>query len=95
MKLKLFSIPCILFLAIILLIASCSKKGPAGATGPAGSSGPQGPAGADGSAGPAGPAGTANVIYSDWIDTVSYQPFYTDSSAWIAEIVAPNWLILF
>lgn len=59
----------ILSVALVIGIISCSKEGPAG---PAGATGPAGPAGAAGSQGPAGPAGTANVIYSDWTDTVTY-----------------------
>src|SRR5258706_3339090 len=93
LKLKLFAIPCILLIAITLIIASCSKEGPAGATGPAGAQGPQGTSGAagtPGATGATGATGTANVIYSDWIDTVAYQPYYTDSSAWLAQIIAPQ-----
>ncbi|MEO6328472.1 MAG: hypothetical protein ABIO55_06050 [Ginsengibacter sp.] len=74
MKLKLFNIPSLFLLSIVLIVASCTKEGPAGATGPAGPGGPQGPTGAAGVNGPAGPAGTANVIYSDWIDTTTWQP---------------------
>lgn len=48
-----------------LVIASCSKEGPAG---PAGATGPAGPAGAAGAAGPKGDTGVANVIYSAWLD---------------------------
>jgi hypothetical protein len=59
----------ILSVALVIGIVSCSKEGPAG---PAGATGPAGPAGAAGSQGPAGPAGTANVIYSDWTDTLTY-----------------------
>ncbi|MEP6951904.1 MAG: hypothetical protein ABI863_21625 [Ginsengibacter sp.] len=87
MKFKLFTIPCVVLLAITFLIASCSK-GPTGAAGAAGPAGPQGSPGTAGTAGAPGTPGTANVIYSAWIDTVSYQPYYTDSSAWIAQIVA-------
>ena len=96
MKLRLLTIPCIALLAITFIIASCTKEGPAGATGatgpagPAGPAGPSGPAGSNGTNGVNGAPGTANVLYSDWIDTVSYQPFYTDSSAWIAQIIAPG-----
>jgi len=50
---------------LMLLIASCSKEGPAGATGPAGPAGPTGPTGATG---PKGDTGVANVIYSAWLD---------------------------
>ena len=73
MRLKFLSITNILFLAITIIIASCSKDGPAG---PAGAAGPQGAPGANGGAGPAGPAGaagTANVIYSAWL-TVVFKP---------------------
>ncbi|MEO6550315.1 MAG: hypothetical protein ABIN94_20085 [Ferruginibacter sp.] len=90
MKLKLFSIPCLLILSIALLTASCTKEGTAGATGPAG---PAGPAGANGANGPAGvpgatgPAGTANVIYSDWLN-VTFTG--TDSTGWFGQIPAPK-----
>jgi len=54
------------FVAVFaLVIASCSKEGPAG---PAGAAGPAGPAGPAGSAGPKGDTGVANVIYSTWLD---------------------------
>jgi len=62
-------LPHILSIALVVGIVSCSKDGPAG---PAGATGPAGPAGAAGAQGPAGPAGTANVIYSDWTDTLTY-----------------------
>ena len=62
-------LPLILSIALVVGIVSCSKEGPAG---PAGATGPAGPQGAAGSQGPAGQPGTANVIYSDWIDTVTY-----------------------
>jgi hypothetical protein len=86
MKLKLFAIPCILLLAITLIVTSCAKDGPAGATGPAGVAGPQGTAGATGAT---GATGTANVIYSNWLD-VTYDPIDVDSTAWIATIRAPR-----
>ena len=57
-------------------IVSCSAEdGETGPTGPQGPQGEQGPAGAngadgaDGAQGEQGEPGTANVIYSDWIDT--------------------------
>jgi len=54
------------FVAVFaLVIASCSKDGPAG---PAGAAGPAGPAGAAGATGPKGDTGVANVIYSPWLD---------------------------
>jgi hypothetical protein len=82
MKQKSFAVPCILLLAITLIIASCSKTGPAGA---AGSAGAQGPVGPNGPTGPAGPTGTANVIYSNWLN-VKFQG--TDSTGWFAQITA-------
>ena len=87
MKQKLFTIPCILLLAITLIIASCSKEGPAGATGPAGTQGAAGANGATGATGSTGSTGTANVIYSDWLN-VTFQG--NDTTAWIAEIAAPK-----
>ncbi len=59
----------ILSVALVIAIASCDKEGPAG---PAGGTGPAGPAGPAGSQGPAGDPGTANVMYSDWIDTTTW-----------------------
>lgn len=65
-------------LAAILLMMSCSKDGDQGPVGPAGPQGEQGPAGlagtdgadgADGAQGEQGEPGTANVIYSDWVNT--------------------------
>ena len=76
MRQKFLTIPCILFLAITVIIASCGKDGD---TGPAGAAGPAGPAGPTGATGVAGPAGTANVIYSPWIDTVTYFLFSATS----------------
>nr|WP_298995934.1 hypothetical protein [uncultured Allomuricauda sp.] len=65
----------VLFFGIFLL-ASCSAEdgetGPAGPQGPQGEQGVAGPAGADGANGQdgeQGETGTANVIYSDWIDS--------------------------
>ena len=88
MKLKLAIIPCVLLIAITLIIASCSKEGPAGATGPAGAQGPQGTSGAAGTPGTTGATGTANVIYSDWIDTVTFHG--RDTTGWVAQIIAPQ-----
>lgn len=62
----------------ILTITSCSKDGEDGAVGPQGPQGEQGPAGPQGDAGADGAVGaqgeqgdpgTANVIYSDWIES--------------------------
>jgi hypothetical protein len=83
MKLKLVAAPSVLLLAITLIIfASCSKTGPAGATGPAG---PQGPAGGNGPTGSTGATGTANVIYSNWLN-VKFTG--TDTTGWFAQITA-------
>jgi len=90
MKLKLFAFYSAFFLATAILLVSCSKDGPAGATGPAGPAGPAGPpgaAGVPGTAGAPGAPGTANVIYSAWLD-VNYTP-NTDSSLWVAQVPAP------
>lgn len=54
-------------LIFVLLIASCSKTGPAG---PAGATGATGATGSTGAAGPKGDTGVANVIYSAWLDAV-------------------------
>src|SRR5262245_15806836 len=64
-------LPHILSIVLAVGIVSCSKDGPAG---PAGATGPAGPAGPSGSQGPAGDPGTANVMYSDWIDTTTWNP---------------------
>ena len=70
-------------LAISLLLAACTKEGPAGPQGPQGN---EGPGGARGPAGPKGDTGTANVIYSDWLD-VAYSQAGTQ---WLAVIGAPK-----
>lgn len=67
------------YLVLAVLIVSCSKDdGEDGAIGPQGAQGEQGPAGATGAdgqegaqgeTGEQGATGTANVIYSDWIDS--------------------------
>ncbi|MBW7892133.1 MAG: collagen-like protein, partial [Chitinophagaceae bacterium] len=59
------------FVIMSIVLASCSKEGPAG---PAGAQGPAGPTGAQGPAGAKGDPGTANVIYSNWIDTAKWLP---------------------
>ena len=60
----------ILSVVFVIGMVSCSKDGPAG---PAGATGPAGPQGPGGPQGPAGQEpGTANVIYSDWTDTLTY-----------------------
>jgi hypothetical protein len=69
MRTTLRLLPYILGVTLVIGIVSCSKDGPAG---PAGSTGPAGPQGASGPQRPAGQAGTANVIYSDWTDTLTY-----------------------
>ncbi|HSU50498.1 MAG TPA: hypothetical protein VLJ41_07905 [Segetibacter sp.] len=90
MKLKLFAFYSAFFLATTILLVSCSKEGPAGATGPAGPAGPAGPpgtAGVPGTTGAPGAAGTANVIYSAWLN-VTFTG--SDSTDWEAEIPAPK-----
>src|SRR3954470_23747993 len=62
----------ILSVVFVIGMVSCSKDGPAGPAGATGPAGPQGAAGAQGPDGQNGQPGTANVIYSDWIDTVTY-----------------------
>ena len=98
MRLKFLSITSVLFLAITIIIASCSKDGPAG---PAGAAGPQGSPGANGANGAAGPAGaagaagTANVIYSAWL-TVLFKPDTVrtagvlDTVGFFVDIAAPK-----
>lgn len=71
-------LPFILSMALVTMIVSCGKDGAQGPAGPAGPAGAQGPSGPSGPAGPAGPAGTANVVYSNWTDTVTY--FLTSST---------------
>lgn len=98
MKQKLFAIPFIL-LAVILIIASCTKEGPAGAAGATGATGPQGPSGANGAnggtgpTGPGGATGTANVIYSDWLN-IGYSgpvnPINNVDTPYIAGITVPK-----
>lgn len=83
MKQKILSIPCILLLAITVIIVSCKK----GDTGPAGAAGAQGPAGSTGSTGATGATGTANVIYSPWLN-VTFQQFFDTNM--IAKIPAPK-----
>ena len=90
MRLKLLTIPCILFLAITVIIASCAKDGDTGPAGPAGPAGPTGAAGGAGVAGPAGAVGTANVIYSPWIDTVTYFLTAVGSDTIIGELIVPK-----
>jgi hypothetical protein len=77
---------------IAIGIVSCSKEGPAG---PAGATGPAGPQGPGGAQGPAGQPGTANVMYSDWIDTTTWNPSIdttggaTDTVGFFADIDVP------
>jgi len=96
MRLRFLTIPCILFLAITVIVASCGKDGDTGPAGPAGPAGPPGPAGANGTAGAngaPGAPGSANVIYSAWTD-VTYDAVtdttagVVDTLAWVSEIPA-------
>lgn len=80
-------------LAAMLFMASCSKDGDQGPVGPAGPQGEQGSAGlagadgadgadgVDGEQGEQGEPGTANVIYSDWINTEFSNNIITTSSS--------------
>jgi hypothetical protein len=85
MKQKILAFPCILLVAVTMIIASCSKgpAGPAGATGTTGATGSNGTTGATGAT---GTTGTANVIYSKWLDLTFTT---TDSVVWEAQITAP------
>ncbi len=75
-----------LSLAIAVFLGSCSAEdgetGPAGPQGPQGEQGPQGADGAQGEQGEQGETGTANVIYSDWIDS-EFDTNITDPAAGI------------
>ena len=87
MRRTLQQLPFVLGMALITIIISCSKEGPAG---PAGAAGPVGPQGPSGPAGPAGQPGTANVIYSDWLD-VPFQVVKNsagDTLSWQGSITA-------
>ncbi len=54
----------------VVLITSCSSDdGEDGATGPQGEQGATGPQGPQGDQGEQGETGTANVMYSDWVNT--------------------------
>lgn len=93
MRRNLRLLPFILGMALVTMIVSCTKEGPAG---PAGATGPAGPAGASGPQGPAGSngqPGTANVIYSDWID-VTYDTVWNQTHdtvySYTAAITAPK-----
>lgn len=92
----------LIHLAVLgLLIASCSAEdGATGPIGPAGPQGEQGTAGTDGAdgvdgadgtngeQGDQGDTGTANVIYSDWIDS-EFDANITDPAAGI-DLEAPG-----
>ncbi|MEE1961688.1 collagen-like protein [Flagellimonas taeanensis] len=74
MKTNVLSVKTILIMALSMaLVTSCSSEdGEDGATGPQGEQGPAGPAGPQGeqgAQGEQGEPGTANVMYSDWVDT--------------------------
>jgi hypothetical protein len=71
MKKKSLSIAGIFFLAASLIITSCSKTAPAGATGATGATGAAGLKGATGA------TGTANVIYSPWLNVTFQSAFDT------------------
>lgn len=82
---------------VILVFTYCAKDGDTGPQGPAGPAGPAGPTGATGTQGPKGDTGTANVIYSNWIDTAQWKPdtvmvgsVVTDTLGYFANINAPK-----
>ena len=87
-----------MFFLSALFLVSCSAEdgetGPAGPAGPQGEQGPTGPAGADGADGAdgqdgaQGDTGTANVIYSDWIDS-EFDTNITDPAAGV-DLSAPG-----
>lgn len=84
MKQKIFTMPCYLVIAAIMLLASCKK----GDTGPAGAPGPAGPAGPPGTT---GPVGTANVIYSGWFNLdYNAETVNGDTVRFVANIQAPK-----
>lgn len=60
-------------ICMVGLLYSCSSEdgedGAIGPQGPQGEQGPAGPAGEQGEQGEQGDTGTANVIYSDWVDS--------------------------
>lgn len=62
-----------LALSVVIALGACSAEdgqdGAIGPQGPQGEQGPQGPQGDQGDQGEQGETGTANVIYSDWIDS--------------------------
>ncbi len=66
---SLFSIITAFVLGAFLFVACSAEDGETGPTGPAGPAGPQGAQGDQGPQGEQGDPGTANVIYSDWIDS--------------------------
>lgn len=83
-KLTLQSIAALL-VAVLISFSSCSKEGPVGPEGPAGPQGPQG------SQGPEGDPGSANVIYSQWTDTLTYflaSPTTEDTI--VGQLLAPS-----
>lgn len=54
---------------VAAVVVGCSKDGEDGATGPQGAQGSQGEQGIQGPQGEQGDPGTANVSYSDWVNT--------------------------
>src|SRR5215212_3526631 len=87
-----------LSLIVVTLFFACKKgdtgpAGPAGPTGPAGANGTNGAAGAQG---PKGDTGVANVIYSAWTDTTTWNADTVmtgstiDTIGYFATITAPK-----
>jgi hypothetical protein len=93
MKTNVLSFKTIFIMAMsIVLATSCSSEdGEDGAIGPQGEQGPAGPAGPQGEQGEQGEQGdpgTANVIYSDWVNTELGNSIVTTSSSF--DIEAPE-----
>lgn len=80
----------VLFILMIgSLITSCSgedgETGPAGPQGPQGEQGPAGVDGADGADGAQGDPGTANVIFSEWVNTELGDNIVSSSQSFIID----------
>jgi hypothetical protein len=86
MKKSKFLLPCVVCAAtaMVILLASCSKAKD-------GKDGVDGTNGANGAPGAQGPPGTANVIYSNWTDTLTYfLASATTTDTIVGELLAPG-----
>ncbi|MEC7264978.1 MAG: collagen-like protein [Bacteroidota bacterium] len=90
MKTNLLTVKTFLLMAMsIVLITSCSSDdGEDGAQGPQGEQGATGPQGPQGDQGEQGEPGTANVMYSDWVNTELGNSIATSSASF--DIDAPE-----